>query len=86
MMDLRCLLAQPPSRCQRQFVELEGLKMSSDDMPAGGDSGGEVQDSTAINIKVKSLNGADFEMEIPRDILVSQLKTRVREQTEVDEV
>lgn len=65
----------------------DDMRSSGGETLAVGDGGEEGQDSsTAIKIKVKSLNGADFDMEIPRDILVSELKTKVRERTEVDEV
>lgn len=64
--------------------------MPNDDAPdPSGDTstGIEQGDSnTLITIHVKSLRGEDFEMTVPRDVQVSDLKTRVRERTGVEEV
>lgn len=43
-------------------------------------------DENAVTIKIKRLNGPDFELATSRDTLVSELKSRVRERTEVEEV
>lgn len=39
-----------------------------------------------VTINVKTLNGPDFELAVSRNVLVSELKSRVRERTDVDEV
>jgi len=52
--------------------------------------GGEVEeDATAnptVTIKIKTLNGPDFELLVGRDEPVSELKTKVRRETNVVEV
>ncbi|CAB1111790.1 unnamed protein product [Ectocarpus sp. CCAP 1310/34] len=40
----------------------------------------------AVTVNIKTLNGPDFELAVARDELVSELKTKVRQQTNVDEV
>lgn len=52
----------------------------TDDDTTAGDSGDD------ITVNIKTLNGADFELAVPRDLLVSELKSRVRERTGVEEV
>lgn len=39
-----------------------------------------------VTVNIKTLNGPDFELAVGRNELVSELKTKVRERTDVDEV
>lgn len=74
----------------RNLQQVQALDMPSDDArDLGGETSqilGRGDDSAAITINVKSLCGDDFQMAIPRDIVVSDLKTRIRERVHVEEV
>lgn len=51
--------------------------------------GGEEEDAMAspmVTINIKTLNGPDFELLVGRDEPVSELKTKVRRETNVEEV
>ena len=39
-----------------------------------------------VTVNIKTLNGPDFELAVARNVLVSELKTKVRERTDVEEV
>lgn len=58
----------------------------SDSAREGADNAGEGAESGMISINVKLLGGGDFAMDVDRNIAISDLKTRVRERTEVEEV
>ncbi|CAM9476222.1 unnamed protein product [Scytosiphon promiscuus] len=56
--------------------------------PAGevvGSGASEGASASAITVNIKTLNGADFELSVDTQELVSELKTKIRRQTDVDE-
>lgn len=64
---------------------------SSDSASAAADAGAAgAADAPAapaiVTVNIKTLNGPDFELAVARNVLVSELKTKVREQTDVEEV
>lgn len=52
----------------------------------GSDGAAAAAAAGAVTVNIKTLNGPDFELAVGRDELVSELKTKVRQQTNVDEV
>ena len=55
------------------------------------EAGPEVGDDPAVpaavvTVNIKTLNGPDFELAVERNVLVSDLKAKVRERTDVEEV
>lgn len=63
-----------------------GQESSGVDGGGGGAAGDDSGASGMISINVKLLGGNDFVMEVDRHIAVLELKTRIRERTEVEEV
>lgn len=49
-------------------------------------SDGSVVPAAVVTVNIKTLNGPDFELAVKQNVLVSELKTKVRERTDVDEV
>lgn len=54
--------------------------------PRSDGGGDDAAASPTLTINIKTLNGPDFELSVGRHAPVSELKTRVRERTNVDEV
>lgn len=75
----------PPPSSGSSAVMDDSLEVS-DSSREGVDSDEEGADSGMISINIKLLGGGDFAMDVDRNIAVSDLKTRVRERTEVEEV
>lgn len=61
---------------------LEGENDAAD----GGEDAAAAAGAGVVTVNIKTLNGPDFELAVRRDELVSELKTKVRQQTNVDEV
>lgn len=49
-------------------------------------SDGSIVPAAVVTVNIKTLNGPDFELAVKQNVLVSELKTKVRERTDVDEV
>lgn len=61
-----------------------GEQASNDNTTLASD--GSVVSAAVVTVNIKTLNGPDFELAVKRNVLVSELKTKVRERTDVDEV
>lgn len=59
---------------------------SSGAAAAGAGAGAGATEDTVVTVNIKQLNGPDFELAVRRDELVSNLKSKVREQTDIEEV
>lgn len=57
-----------------------------EDSSSEGSRGGDAAASRTLTVNIKTLNGPDFELSMGRDEPVSEMKTKVRAQTNVDEV
>lgn len=70
----------PPAAAAATAPAMDGPSANAAAAAAGS------TEDTAMTVNIKQLNGPDFELVIRRDELVSKMKTKVREQTDIDEV